>query len=59
MFMLGCTCLDCYIIVNNQKHHTEKFKVFAVEGGKTTVGVEGEYRATLTLGGPVAPDAEE
>ena len=37
----------------------EKFKVFAIGGGKVEVGVEGEYRATLSLGGPVAPNATE
>ena len=50
----GCEVRDDHL-----EWPSEKFKVFAVEGGKTTVGVEGEYRATLTLGGPVAPDAEE
>ena len=50
----GCEARD-----DHAEWPSEKFKVFSIAGGKTTVGVEGEYRATLTLGGPVAPNAEE
>lgn len=38
---------------------SESFKVMSISGGKVVVGEEGEYKATLTLGGPVAPGVTE
>lgn len=50
----GCEARD-----DHMQWPSEKFKVFSIAGGKAEVGVSGEYRATLTLGGPVAPGATE
>lgn len=50
----GCDARD-----DHMEWPSEKFKVFSIAGGKAEVGVVGEYRATLTLGGPVAPGATE
>ena len=49
----------CEVRDDHMEWPSEKFKVFSIASGKAAVGVAGEYRATLTLGGPVAPDAIE
>ena len=52
--MFGCDSRD-----DHREWPSEDFKVFAIEHGKAMVGVDGVYKATLTLGGPVAPGVKE
>jgi len=52
--MFGCDARDDHL-----EWPSEEFKVFTVERGKAMVGVDGVYKATLTLGGPVSPNIEE